>query len=114
MRVDRFRIHTVPSTIVALTLTLLGVAATRSEPATKLNAPPVSGGDVLDTFQVSPDRARIVYRADQDVNDRTELFSAQLHTRSHDMQANLAIEEAQLVASVQREDASSTSARFHS
>ncbi len=40
----------------------------------KLNGPLITGGDVLDS-KISPNAAWVVYRADQDVNDRIELYS---------------------------------------
>ncbi len=41
----------------------------------KLNPPLVTGGDV-DHFGISPDGSRVVYRADQHINDVFDLFSA--------------------------------------
>ena len=51
-----------------------------SAASVKLNGTMVAGGDVtmaygLGDFQVSPDGARVVYRADQDADDVFELFS---------------------------------------
>lgn len=51
-------------------------------PAVRLSGPMPGNGDVDGAgswdgpFQISPDGARVVYRADQIVNDRSELFSA--------------------------------------
>jgi hypothetical protein len=39
-----------------------------SEAALRISGTPVVGGDVVNTFDVSPDGARAVYLADQDVN----------------------------------------------
>ena len=41
---------------------------------TKLNSPPVAGGDV-DFLVISPDSARVVYVADQDTDEMFELYS---------------------------------------
>lgn len=47
--------------------------------ATKLNGPMVAGGDVVDGgFVISPDSTRVVYVADQEVDDRFELYSVPL------------------------------------
>src|SRR6185436_17938314 len=48
-----------------------------SQPPLVLNAPLVSGGDVLPVAQsvISSDSSRVVFRADQDTNDVSELFS---------------------------------------
>ena len=43
--------------------------------AAKLNGELVNGGDVLDDAVFSPDGGRVLYRADQDVDDVVELFS---------------------------------------
>ena len=44
---------------------------------TKLNATLVNGGDVdNDDYQISSDSSRVVYLADQDVNNKFELYSA--------------------------------------
>jgi Tol biopolymer transport system component len=46
--------------------------------ATKVNAPLTDGGWVRDGFLVSPDGSKLVYRADQDQKDTTELYIADL------------------------------------
>jgi len=43
--------------------------------AVKLNSTPVSGGDVLAGFRISPDSAWVVYSADQNADGLVELFS---------------------------------------
>ena len=40
--------------------------------------PASGGGDVEDDFMISPDSTKVVYRADQNQNDMTELFSIQI------------------------------------
>ncbi len=53
-----------------------------SLPAVKLSGELLPGGPVRGTvadFQISPDGRRVVYRADQDLDDVYELYSAQLH-----------------------------------
>jgi Tol biopolymer transport system component len=52
-----------------------------STPPVQLNAALVAGGDVSsapDAFLVSPDARRVVYLADQDVDDRMELYGVPL------------------------------------
>ena len=44
----------------------------------KLNASLIIGGDVEDDYQIAPDSSRVVYRADQEVNNLYELYSAPL------------------------------------
>jgi Tol biopolymer transport system component len=45
----------------------------------KLNGPLVAGGNVdLFDFRISPDSSRVVYKADQDTNNVTELYSVPL------------------------------------
>ncbi|MBK7897860.1 MAG: hypothetical protein IPJ90_23845 [Anaerolineaceae bacterium] len=46
--------------------------------AAKLNGPLTLGGDVLD-YKLSPDGTRVVYRADEIVNDRFEIFSVSIN-----------------------------------
>jgi Tol biopolymer transport system component len=41
---------------------------------TKLNSDLVEGGDVKQNFQISPDGSRVVYRADQDTDEISELY----------------------------------------
>src|SRR5439155_9878102 len=63
---------------------LFSVPITGGTPV-RLNAPLVPGGDVVDsppgysvpanTFMITPDGTRVVYRADQDTNDVIELYS---------------------------------------
>jgi len=43
-------------------------------PLVQLNGPLVAGGDVIES-KISPDGRRVVYRADEEVNDTTELYS---------------------------------------
>jgi len=45
----------------------------------KLNRALVAGGDVKDTFQVGPHSSRVVYLADQQIDERWELYSAPLN-----------------------------------
>ena len=54
-------------------LELYSVASTGG-PATKLNAPLVSSGDLLSGFLFSSDGNRVIYHADQDTNDVNELY----------------------------------------
>jgi len=51
-----------------------------SRAATRVNGPPVLGGDVLD-FAFAAGGERIVYYADEEVDQRFELYSAPLHSR---------------------------------
>lgn len=53
---------------------LVGEASLQAGSATKLSAPLVSGGDVREAA-FSPDASRVVYTADGDVDDTTELYS---------------------------------------
>ncbi|MSR63153.1 MAG: hypothetical protein EXS08_11985 [Planctomycetes bacterium] len=55
---------------------LFEVPLNASLPPSKLNAPLVTGGDVLGDFQVSPDGKRVLYRADQERDEVYELFMA--------------------------------------
>ena len=49
------------------------MALLNSAPPLELNPPLVPGGDV-ESFQISPDGARVVYLADLEVDERVELF----------------------------------------
>jgi dipeptidyl aminopeptidase/acylaminoacyl peptidase len=44
----------------------------------KINGSMVAGGDVLGDFQISPDSSRVVYRADQQIDNINELYSVPL------------------------------------
>jgi Tol biopolymer transport system component len=57
---------------------LYAVAATGGTPA-KLNGPLVEGGGI-DSFQLSPDSSRVVYWADQEINEVVELYAAAIPT----------------------------------
>ena len=46
--------------------------------ATKLSGTLTAGGSVRSGYSVSPDGARVLYRADQEVVDRLELFSVEI------------------------------------
>ncbi len=66
---------------------LYSVPIDGSASAVKLNGPLVAGGDVAmafgtGDFQVSPDGTRVVYRADQDVDERFELYSVPIDAGS--------------------------------
>ena len=47
---------------------------------TRVNGPLVDGGDVLPGFRVSADGRRLLYRADQQVDDRVDLYAVSLAT----------------------------------
>lgn len=59
---------------VLASLTILGAALAEPEPPTKLNSALVSGGAVVE-FATGPNGSWVVYRADQEVDDRFELYS---------------------------------------
>ncbi len=63
--------HTFALALLAAPLFLPGLASAQGF---RLNAPLQPLGDVLD-FQVSPDRSRVVYHADQETDDVVELYS---------------------------------------
>ncbi len=52
-------------------------------PATKLNMPLPAGGSVVE-FRITPDGSRVVYRADQDVDNVFELYSVPVQGGSGD------------------------------
>lgn len=57
---------------------LYSVALSGSGGVVKLNPPLVAGGDVSITFAISPDSSHVVYIADQQVNERFDLFKVPL------------------------------------
>lgn len=56
----------------------LWLAAPRPGTLTRLNGPLVAGGNVLPGFVVSKDGTRVLYRADQDVDGKVELYAVSL------------------------------------
>jgi hypothetical protein len=68
---------------------LFRVPLDRSHPPWRLNAPLAAGRSIPvsdstgDSWLISPDGARVVYRADARTNDVFELFSVQLDRRRH-------------------------------
>jgi len=60
----------------------------------RLNAIPVAGGDVTDVA-LTPDATRVVYRADQNVDERFELFSALAGGSAAPVRLNAALSAAQ-------------------
>ena len=57
---------------------LFGVLTDGSNPPRRLGGPFVSGADVRDPIQLTPDGKNVVYLADQDVDEVVELFAASL------------------------------------
>jgi hypothetical protein len=58
-------------------LELYSVPIDGSSAAVKINGPMVAAGDVTaDSYRITPDGARVVYRADQDMDERFDLYSA--------------------------------------
>jgi dipeptidyl aminopeptidase/acylaminoacyl peptidase len=55
---------------------LYSVPLDGSSPPVKLSGALVAGGDVREAFEVTPDGRRVVYIADQDADERVELYSA--------------------------------------
>jgi len=70
---------------------LYSVSLLARQPVRKLNAPLPAGGDVVRGFCISPDGSTVVYRADQEANDRFELYSVPIDGQAPPLRLNSAL-----------------------
>ena len=70
---------------------LYSVVTDGSAAPVKLSAPLVGGGDVKRGFVLTPDGQRVVYRADQDTNERVELYLARIDGKGEPIKLNGAL-----------------------